>query len=263
MDFKNKIFNEDCFITMKNMSKADFNVDLVLTSPPYNTARDLKSERARNNHEGRYDEYSESMSDDEYDNFIARLFIYYDKVLSKNGVVLFNISYGNENPTQMWTCISKVCEETPFIIADCIVWKKSSAIPNNRSSNKTTRICEFVFVFCRKNEYMSFFMNKKELKKTTKGQANYENVFNFIEAANNDGSNNLNKATFSTELVRKLLLMYSKKGMTVYDSFMETGTTAIGCIREKMNYIGSEISKAQCDYSEKRIKIENAQLSLF
>lgn len=263
MDFKNKIFNEDCFITMERMKENGFKADLVLTSPPYNTGRDIKGNRAINNHESRYDEYSESKSNEEYDDFIVNLFNHYDNIISENGVVLFNVSYGNENPTQMWTCISEVFRKTNFMIADCIVWKKSSAIPNNRSSNKTTRICEFVFVFCRKNEYMSFFMNKKELKKTTKGQANYENVFNFIEAANNDGSNNLNKATFSTELVRKLLLMYSKKGMTVYDSFMVTGTTAIGCIREKMNYIGSEISKSQCDYSEKRIKIENAQLSLF
>lgn len=263
MDFKNKIFNEDCFITMKKMSESDFKVNLILTSPPYNTAIDLKSERARNNHEGRYDEYSECMSNDEYDNFISRLFIYYDKVLSKNGVVLFNISYGNENPTQMWTCISKVCEETSFIISDCIVWKKSSAIPNNRSCNKTTRICEFVFVLCRRDEYMTYFMNKRELGKTSKGQSNYENVLNYIEAANNNGSNPLNKATFSTEFVRKLLQMYAVKEMTVYDSFMGTGTTAIACIREKMNYVGSELSKAQCDYSEKRIKIVKAQLSLF
>lgn len=73
----------------------------------------------------------------------------------------------------------------------------------------------------------------------------------------------MNKATFSTEFVRKLLQMYAKDGMTVYDSFMGAGTTAIGALKEKCFYIGSELSKAQCDYANNRIKQEISQLTLF
>lgn len=36
-----------------------------------------------------------------------------------------------------------------------------------------------------------------------------------------------------------------------------------GAIKEKMNYIGSELSKAQCEYAERRIKQETRQLTLF
>lgn len=264
MEFKNVIFNEDCLLTMKRMKEEGVKVDLIVTSPPYNTGRNLKSERARNNHEGRYDEYSESKTNDEYDSFTVDLFNGYDGILKENGVVLYNISYGTENPTQMWTCIADVCRKTNFMIADCIVWKKSSALPNNVSPNKLTRICEFVFVLCKKTDYMSYFMNKQisSLREDT-GQRLYKNVFNYIEAANNDGTNPLNKATFSTELVRKLLQMYSDKGMLVYDSFMGTGTTAIGAIKEGCFYVGSEISSAQCDYANNRIKQETSQLSLF
>lgn len=263
MDYRNRIFNEDCLDTMERMKISGVKVDLVLTSPPYNTARDLRSDRAIREHEGRYDEYSESKTNDEYDEFTVNLFNAYNSILSRNGVVLYNISYGSENPTQMWTCIADVCKKTDFMIADCIVWKKSSALPNNTSQNKLTRICEFVFVLCRKSEYMSYFMNKKPSKTRDIGQIYYENVFNYIEAANNDGSNPLNKATFSTELVRKLLQLYSKKGMLVYDSFMGTGTTAIGAIKEGCDYVGSELSPAQCEYAENRIKQEFQQLSLF
>lgn len=177
---------------------------------------------------------------------------------------MYNISYGTENPTQMWTCIADICRNTNFMIADCIVWKKKSALPNNVSPNKLTRICEFVFVLCRKEEYSTFFMNKElSTVRADNGQKMYKNVFNYIEAANNDGSNDLNKATFSTELVRKLLQMYSKEGMIVYDSFMGTCTTAIGALKEKCFYIGSELSKAQCDYANNRIKQETSQLTLF
>lgn len=250
----NRIYNGDCLDVMQQMSNDGMLVDIILTSPPYNTARDLKSERARANHEGRYDEYSESKTNEEYDMFTVDLFNHFDNILKKDGVVLYNINYGTENPTQMRTCIADVCRKTEFTIADTIVWKKNSAIPNNRSSNKLTRICEFVFVLCRKREYMTFLSNKPELSKTTKGQSNFANVFNFIEADNNDGSNPLNKATFSTEFVCKLLDMYAKPNSLVYDPFMGTGTTAIGCIEYGHCFIGSELSPAQCEYAENRIE---------
>ena len=98
------------------------------------------------------------------------------------------------------------------------------------------------------------YFRKKITSSNSKGQNYYENIFNFIEAKNNDGSNKLNKATYSTELITKLLNIYFKKGDLIYDPFMGTGTTANACILYNCNYIGSEISKSQCEYAEERIK---------
>ena len=133
--------------------------------------------------------------------------------------------------------------------------EKEICIPNNRSKNKLTRIIEYIFVFVRKTELKTFNTNKKivsRIKKTN--QANYENIYNFIEAKNNDGSCKLNKATFSSELIIKLLDIYAKPDYIVYDSFSGTGTTAVACIKKGIKFIGSEISKEQCDYSNNRIK---------
>lgn len=91
----------------------------------------------------------------------------------------------------------------------------------------------------------------------------YKNVFNFIEAPNNDGSCPIHKATYSTELCGKLLLLYTKEGDVVYDPFMGTGTTAIACHRGKRKWIGSEISKNYCEYANRRIASETSQMSLF
>jgi site-specific DNA-methyltransferase (adenine-specific) len=101
------------------------------------------------------------------------------------------------------------------------------------------------------------------LKESATGQAIYENIFNFITAKNNDNSTDLNKATYSTELVRKLLLLYTKENDLIYDSFMGTGTTANACIIEKRNYLGSELSEEQCKYAEKRIQLHLKQKTLF
>lgn len=148
-----------------------------------------------------------------------------------------------------------------MMIADCIVWKKKTAVPNSTSKNKLTRICEFVFVIVRKDEFMTFSSNKKIKSTSLKGQNFYEVFYNIIEAKNNDGANLLNKATFSTDLVKKLLLIYAKSGSIIYDSFMGTGTTAFACRELGFDFVGSEMSKPQCEYANNRLK--SAQTSLF
>lgn len=252
----NKIYNEDCFITMNNMINDNIKVDNILTSPFYNTSRSSKchnTQKSRDNHEGRYDVHLDNMTDEEYINFTIKLFNKYDKILKKNGCIIYNLSYCSENTHLMWLVLADIIRKTNFTIADDIIWKKASALPNNVSPNKLTRIVEHIFVICRKDEFKTFNANKKVKSYSKTGQKYYENIFNFIEAPNNDGSNKLNKATFSSSLVKKLLYIYSKENSLVYDSFMGTGTTAVGCKEMNINYIGSELSKAQCDYAQERI----------
>lgn len=73
-------------------------------------------------------------------------------ILNPHGTVLYNLSYGNNNRDGMFKAINTIITQTPFTIADVITWKKSSAMPNNCSPNKLTRITEFVFVFCKKDQ---------------------------------------------------------------------------------------------------------------
>jgi len=248
---------EDCFETMQKFIRNGKKIDIVLTSPPYNTARKVKTQKALDTHNNRYDDYNDNMTDEEYCDWSVRLFNMFDKVLVKNGVILYNLSYGSENPNVMWLAIGDILRNTNFMIADTIIWKKKSALPNNVSHNKLTRITEFVFVICRKDEFKTFNANKKVTKQNAKGQNYYENVYNFIEAPNNDGVCNINKATYSSELCEKLLNIYAKENSIVYDPFMGTGTTGVACIKFNDNQndivcVGSEISQKQVEYSCER-----------
>lgn len=262
MVFRNVIFNEDCITTMQKMNENGVHVDLLLTSPPYNTSRKGSSltDACENI---RYDDFDDCRTNDEYIDWTISIFNSIESILAKNGCILYNLSYSSENTECMWRVVSEIISRTCFTIADCIVWKKFSATPNSCSSNKLTRICEFVFVICRKSEFNTFNCNKKvsSLRKT--GQKSYGNIFNFIEAPNNDGSCDIHKATFSTKLVRKLLDIYAKEGSLVYDPFMGTGTTALGCIKNKLDYVGSEISNRYVEIANKRINNEISQLTLF
>lgn len=255
-----QIFNEDCLTSMRE-HMGEGTVDIVITSPPYNNSRTSHTEKAISQHTCRYAEYDDNKTNEEYCEWIAEIFRGYDKIVKKNGVVLFNVSYGSENPTVMFEMIHEVNTKTNWMISDIICWKKKSALPNNVSTNKLTRIWEPVFVFCRKKEYETYFANKEVTSVSNAGQNFYSSLYNFISAPNNDGANDLNKATFSASLVEQLLDMYAtSEDVTVYDSFMGTGTTAVACKRRGMNCFGSEISKAQCEYAEERLKHERKAL---
>lgn len=264
------IYNENCLATLERMEDGN-GFDFIITSPPYNTNVKANANRnvltAKVNEKyytyARYDGYDDSRTNDEYCEFIGNLFKKIDKKMKPNGCVLWNASYGNENADALFLSLVTIINNG-FSIADVISWKKTCAMPNTSSSNKATRICEFVFVICRNDELKTFRSNKKESGRRPDGQMMYRPFTNFIEAKNNDGSNPYNKATFSIEFVQKLLNLYvCVGGGIVYDPFMGTGTTAVACKKMGINYIGSELSQNQVQYALNRIKEECSQLSLF
>lgn len=252
----NKIYNEDCMKTMEELH----DIDCVMTSPPYNTDRPSGK---LDDHSARYESFDDWLTDEEYTEWTINKFNAFDKILKKDGCVLYNISYSTRKPWLMWNLISEIQKQTSFTVADCIIWKKPSALPNNTNYNKLTRLCEFVFVFCRKDELETFKCYKGISSERENGQTMFNNHFNFIEAPNNDENCPIHKATYSSLLCRKLMLLYTAEGDTIYDPFMGTGTTAIACIKEKRNYVGSELSERYVEWAEKRIWKEQRQLTLF
>jgi site-specific DNA-methyltransferase (adenine-specific) len=64
---------------------------------------------------------------------------------------------------------------------------------------------------------------------------------------------------FSPNIVKHFINAYTKKGQTIYDPFMGSGTTAIVCVENNREYIGSELIESTCKIAENRItKIKNA-----
>lgn len=129
------IFNEKCEQTIDTMIEFNEKVNLILTSPPYNTGRPSTSERSRNNNEGRYDVHLDTMSQDEYCSWICDLFKKFDSILEKNGVILWNVSYGSDGSVNtesvglMWLSIADIIRNTNFTVADRIIWKRNLLFP--------------------------------------------------------------------------------------------------------------------------------------
>lgn len=262
----------DCLDVMSSMDE-NF-VDIVITSPPYGTCRSetfSKESSQKRKYNMRYDEFVEDRTPEEYCQWSVDVFNAIDLVLKKNRIVLYNFGLGNDGHTEYtgydwFNTVKSVIDRTSFTVADVLVWKKRSALPNNTSPNKSTRICEPVIVFCRKDELMSFPSNKKVVNQFATGQNLYSPFYNIFEARNNDGSCELNKATFSTQFVDRLIDLYvpdeQRNGWTVLDPFSGTGTTGISAIAKGMKYVGIEMSKAQCEYTMSRLS-NGIQMELF
>jgi DNA modification methylase len=243
-----ELINGDCIIEMEKLYEKGVKVNKVLTSPPYNITRDdMKKER--------YDVYDDGLSTDEYIDWTVNIFNKFDKLLDKDGCVLYNMSYGAENTTCMSLTVADIIRNTNFTLADIIVWKKKNAMPNNVSKNKLTRIVEFIYVFVRKDELKTFETNKEITGERKTGQKIYKVYQNFIQARNNDGSTPLNKATYSSELMERLFTIYVKPDDVILDPFGGTGTTACYSYLNGNDCYSIELSPAQVEYSKERLEL--------
>lgn len=245
----NDLRNGDCLIEMKNIPSKS--VNLIITSPPYNMT---KRKGGYADKTKRYDEYNDWKPENEYLDWQIKIFNQFNETLNDKGVILYNFSYSIENPSLPYKLVDKIIKETNFTLVDTIIWKKKNGVPFPANKHRLSRIWEFIFVFVKKDQENDFDIYKKIKSISEKtNQKYYEVIYNYIEARNNDETNDLNKATFSSEMVSKLLNIYANKKTLVLDPFMGTGTTGVACKESGINFIGIEISNKQYDYAKNRI----------
>ena len=236
-----------CGDTVKTMEEIDDNsINLILTSPPY-----LASIR-KDNHKypGATDQIKDNQSIKDYLGWMIEIFIQYERILKKNGVLAFNFSYTTFNPSLPYDLINEVFKHTGFRIYDTIAWKKKSAMPVSGHPNRVTRIVEMVYIFAKNP---TFTANKSIASVSKTGQKYFNNYYNFLEAKNNDGKVDGHEATFSTEFAKFFIDLYSKEGDIVLDNFSGTGTTACTAKRMNRRYIGIDLVEKYCEYARNRI----------
>jgi len=240
----NKIYCGDTVETMGKIN--DESIDLILTSPPY-----LASIRNDNHkYPGAKDQIKDNQTVDVYLDWMVENFKQYERILKKDGVVVFNFSYTTFNPSLPYFLINEVFKHTDFRVYDTFAWKKKSAMPVSGHPNRVTRIVEMVYIFA-KTPY--FKANKTVSSVSRTGQKYYNNYYNFIEARNNDGKVEGHEATFSTDFASFFIDLYSKENEIVLDNFSGTGTTPYASSKMNRQYIGIDLVEKFCDYARNRI----------
>ena len=244
----NKIYNEPNMTTMLQMP--DIFVDGIVTSPPYS----ICGKRKDCYYDNGYSDL-DGLTEQEYLNVRIDEFKQFERILKDKGVILYNISYHNENPILPLLLITEVHKQTNLTVADMISWKKSHSIPFQTSPTKLSRLVEQVYVIVKKDHLHNFRTNKEVSKINTKtGQKFYKGYNNLVEAKNNDGVKCDLKASYSTDLVTKLIDIYFPKPSLIYDSFSGIATTACACKKAGLDYIGSEINEAFWKIGNDRLK---------
>jgi len=232
----NKIYCESNLETMSRMP--DGFVDLVLTSPPYNTGGKSLSTGDF------YKEYKDDLKNNEYKDFIFNNVRELMRISKYYVVYNFQILSNNKN------VYLEFMNEFKDNIKDIAIWKKQAVAQIQKGKMATGY--EFI-VILGKDSRMNFEYNNFP-------DNNYvPNVQTWTKKEQIKGHG----ATMPIEMARYFIEYFSKEGDLIYDPFMGTGTTAISSVLQNRNFIGSEITQEYVDLANKRLEPYLNQTTLF
>ena len=249
------IYNMDCLEWMRGME--DNSVDAIITSPPYNFCLRVRGEgytkRSKNEEFGQtgqtFNKYTNGLTDDldmeEYYEWQCQCI---DEMLRlARGIVFYNIQIITGNKFAVLRILGKYSDR----IREVLIWDKLTAEPAMHEGVLNSEY-ELIIAF-----------DKSDCKGRQFRTANWERgtLSNVIRIGKN--RENDHRAAFPLLLPRTLIHNFTNEGDIIADPFMGSGTTAIAAISEKRHFVGCELNKEYFDKAVRRIKAEQAQLSLF
>jgi site-specific DNA-methyltransferase (adenine-specific) len=225
-------------------------VDLVVTSPPYDSLRI-------------YNGYSF-----DFESVAKSLF----KVIKPGGVLVWIVGdetlKGSETGTSFRQALG--LKEAGFNLHDTMIWRKTNPMPKFKHK-RYSDVFEYMFVLSKGqpktfNPLMQPSKRAGELydytaKLKTTGKVRQKKTFNINSEKYRDNiweiavarNTTEHPAVFPETIASDHIISWSNEGDIVYDPFIGSGTTALAAKKLSRIYIGSEISKEYCDIAEARI----------
>lgn len=246
-----KLINEDCLVAMECIESEL--VDLIVTSPPYDSLRD-------------YCGYKFSFEP------IARQLL---RVLKKGGVLVWITSDQTLNGSESASSLKQAIffRELGFNLHDTMIWRKLKYVP--LTHNRYEQAFEYMFVFS-KGKPKTFnpikipcssagtTRNASVYRKKGKGDGDELSMVKPYTIKNEKIKSNVwdvlpqtkgvgHPAVFPLSLAEDHIKSWSNIGDIVLDPFMGSGTTGIAAGVLQRKFIGIEIAKEYFDMATERI----------
>lgn len=241
----------------------DRSVDLVFTSPPYYNARD----------------YSQFQSYGYYLDFLETFLLRLRNVLKPSRILAINLSCVIESRERRSAestrhpipfDIVPIARSVGYKFLDDIIWEKPDGASNRAVkfshhrrpvAYKPFQITEYILVFKNGNDLLD-----SVIRSHSEDQINKSLVSDGYERTNIwkmspervDG----HPAPFPIRLAKNIVSYYSYVDDLVFDPFMGSGTTGVGCVETGRNFVGCEIDPEYFSMAEKRINDARDKLSV-
>jgi len=244
----NKIYNENCMKTMARMP--DNFIDLTVTSPPYDNLRTYKG----------YDFDFESIANELY------------RVTKKGGVIVWVVGDATKNFNETGSSFNQALyfKKIGFSLLDTMIYYKQNYAPAYPTLRRYANQFEYMFVFSKgrpntfnpiqkpkvrnKKEKVAYRQKDGSLKRKVKEKGretkDASNVWEFSVGGNMTG----HPAVFPEQLANDHIISWSNENDIVYDPMAGSGTLAKMAIKNKRNWIVSEISSEYCEIIKERIE---------
>lgn len=255
---KNDVRCENCLDTMALMP--DNFVDLVVTSPPYDSIREYEGH---------------TLSD--FEKIASELF----RIVKRGGVVVWVVGDQTINGNETGTSFRQALyfKEIGFNLFDTMIYLKMPR--GGIGSNKTYwEQFEYMFVFSKglpKTINLLRDRKNKESRPPDKGSKRNKkgnlypanrsgygeygrrtNVWEYKTGKSHSAIDNLayqHPAIFPESLAQDHILSWSNKEDIVYDPFLGSGTVALMAKLNGRHYIASEINPTYCEIAKERIRL--------
>jgi len=253
----------------------DGEVDVIVTSPPYNLGI-------------KYNSYDDSVSREDYLAWMETFAKESKRVLSDTGSFFLNIGYTSKDPWIAWEVAFR-CRKH-FVLQNVIHWVKSIALPQQDTgnypningdiavghfkpvnSNRFVNRChEYIFQFTKKG---NIALDKLAVGVPYQDKTNIGRWKKAVQDVRDRGDTwfipyetiwsrtkqRPHPSTFPPKLPMMCIKLHGlEKTKLVLDPFMGIGNTAVACLRLGVDYIGFEMDEKYAETARQQIKNEQS-----
>ena len=254
-----KLYNGDCIKLLDTMIDFGVTVDMVITSPPYDTIKNYNN--------------TNSWNFELFKQIADRLY----KVVSDGGVIIWIVGDKTDKGSESGTSFKQALyfKEIGFNIHDTMIYRKLNYVP--LTHNRYEQEFEYMFCFSKGKPKTfnpikipckwagtetwgksSFYKTDgDELTQTEKKKINDTkikgNIFEYHTGSTTESKKYKHPAMFPLDLVKDQIISWSNENDIILDPFMGSGTTGVACKQTNRRFIGSEIVEKYFKIAEDRI----------